>query len=194
MEAYADIACKLIEAYADIPCGEARRRYLQLAGRPFREQLRLMGIPPEKIETIAVKFEREKVGVLERAKPSRLVYERIEALRRRGLKTALSTNNECKLMNSIPWARELFDIILCHDPETGLRKGAPHVEVLEREGFKTCEIVFVGDADYDLEVYKPFNVKSIRTKGLWNPEDRAIEDIIKLLEGEHRCGERGYRP
>ena len=181
MGEYAEAAAEIISRHTGISREEARRRYLSLSGRSFREQLRLMGVPEDKIEVIAREFEEAKKTILERHRPGKLVWDRIGLLRDCGLRVALSTNNECSLVERIDWMRSLFDIILCHDPEKGIGKGLPHLRVLEEQGYRRCEIVFVGDSDYDLEVYKPYGVRSIRTRGLWKPDDTAIEEILGEL-------------
>jgi phosphoglycolate phosphatase-like HAD superfamily hydrolase len=181
MGKYAEIAAELISKYTTIPKEEARRRYLQLSGRPFRDQLKLMGIDERILEEIAREFERKKIDILAHSSPQPIVYDRINRLKRAGLKTALSTNNECHLVKLVKWMNKVFDFVLCHDPRLGLRKGLPHLERLESMGFRRCEIIFVGDSDYDLEVYKPYNIRAVRTKGLWKDNDRTVDLILEML-------------
>ncbi len=181
MGEYADAAAEIIAGHTGMRVEEARRGYLSLSGRSFREQLRLMGVPPEEVEAIAREFEDAKKAILERHRPHPRVWDRIRALRECGLRVALSTNNECGLVERIDWMGELFDIVLCHDPRRGIGKGLPHLRVLEELGYRRCEIVFIGDSEYDLEVYKPYGVRSVRTKGLWREDDHAIEDLLAEL-------------
>ncbi len=183
MGEYADAAAALIAEATGLPWREAREEYLRLSGRSFRDQLRLIGVPPDKIEWVARRFEEQKIMILEKHRPDRLVWDRIARLRRCGLKTAVSTNNECHIVARVDWLGELFDIVLCHDPATGKGKGLSHLKELEGLGYHPCSIVFVGDSDYDLDVYKPYGVKTVRTRGLWVPDDRAIDSIL----GEVGC-------
>ncbi len=185
MHLYAEEACRILADRGIMPCEEAKRRYLETSGRPFREQLKLLNVPEELIEEISREFEERKIPILERAQPAPLVYQRINELRRRGLKTALSTNNECHLIKRVEWARQLFDIILCHDPVRGLGKGLPHLKQLEEMGYSRCEIIFIGDSEYDLEVYRPYGVRAIRTKGLWRADDSAVDEVLSIASA--RC-------
>jgi phosphoglycolate phosphatase-like HAD superfamily hydrolase len=181
MQVYAQIAAGLISRELGIDMSEAARRYLSLSGRPFREQLLLLGIDPGKVEKLARIFEEKKLPILLRVEPDEVTKYRLRLLRSAGLKLALSTNNECRLVRRLKWAYDLFDIVLCHDPEKGLAKGLPHLKELEMRGFRSCEIIFVGDSDYDLEVYRPYGVSVVKTSGLWRREDKAVEEILSLL-------------
>ena len=187
MTGYAEIACRLIEEHAGIPCERARQLYLQTSGRHFRSQLEAMGIRGDLRELIARRFEEEKKPLLSRSSPAGLVWERVARLKRAGLRVALSTNNECRLVKEIRWMNELFDIVLCHDPDRGLEQGLPHLKILESMGYRPCEIIFIGDSDYDLQVYKPYGIRAVRTLGLWKPEDRAVEEVLSML-GDRGCG------
>ena len=179
---YARIASKLIaETLQSITPKEALERYLETSGRSFRDQLRLIGVPEDKVEELAARFEEEKKRLLQSVKPNPLVVERIKRLRRAGLKTALSTNNECSVVERLDWLSTLFDVILCHDPARGDGKGDPHLRRLLEKGYRRCEIVFVGDSDYDLETYQRLGIRVLRTQGLWRRDDRVIEEILGQL-------------
>ncbi len=180
MNEYADAVADIVSPVLGIDKETVRQKYLSLSGRPFREQLRLMGVPPDKIEDLAIEFERRKVEILNRHRPNRIVWKRLTKLKSHGIQTALSTNNECHLVEDITWMNELFDIVLCHDPINGLSKGEPHLSKLEELGYSRDKIIFVGDSDYDLEVYAPYGVKSVKTVGLWRQDDDAVDTILRL--------------
>ncbi len=180
MREYAKVVGELVSPVLGISKDKVEKIYMQLSGRPFREQLELMGVPKTEIDKLAKMFEEKKKEILRRHKPSELVWERINKLRNHGIKTALSTNNECTLVKEIEWINRLFDIILCHDPKRNISKGFSHLKQLYDSGFKNDEIIFVGDSDYDLEVYAPYNIASLRTIGLWKDEDKVIETILRL--------------
>lgn len=180
---YARIASKLIVgALQSITPEEALERYLETGGRSFRDQLRLMGVPEVMVEELAARFEEEKRSLLKSVRPSPLVVERINRLKRAGLKAALSTNNECSVIERLDWLHALFDIVLCHDPVRGDGKGDPHLRRLLELGYRRCEIAFVGDSDYDLDTYQRLGVRVLRTRGLWRGDDRVVEEILGLLE------------
>lgn len=181
MEVYAGLASQIISNMVEgLNKDRVREVYLATAGRSFRDQLQAIGVPGEMIEEIAARFEESKIESLRDVRPAGRVVERIKLLKRSGLRIALSTNNECRVIEGLDWARELFDYILCHDPDRGIGKGKPHLEMLLEAGFRRCEIVFVGDSDYDLEVYRPLGVKTLRTRGLWRADDNTVEKILEL--------------
>jgi len=185
MDYYAMVASRLIAgAHPLINPPEARRRYLETSGRSFRDQLRLIGIPESMVEELAGRFEEEKKRFLRGVKPSQLVVERINKLKRAGLKVALSTNNECSVIGELGWIASLFDIVLCHDPARGDVKGDPHLRRLLEEGYRKCEIIFVGDSDYDLETYRRLGIRVLRTQGLWRGDDRVVEEILGLADSQ----------
>lgn len=180
MNEYADAVAEIVSPVLGLDKETVRQRYLSTSGRPFREQLRLMGVPSDKIEDLAKEFERRKIEILNKHRPNKNVWERINKLRNHGIHIALSTNNECHLIEEIPWMNELFDIVLCHDPINGFSKGEPHLSKLEELGYSREKIIFVGDSDYDLEIYAPYGVKSVKTIGLWRQEDEAVDTILRL--------------
>ncbi len=180
MNEYADAVADIVSPVLGLDRITVKEKYLSLSGRPFREQLRLMGVQPDKIEDLAIEFERRKVEILKRHRPNKIVWDRITMLKSHGIRTALSTNNECYLVEVIPWMKEFFDIVLCHDPINGLSKGEPHLSRLEELGYSREKIVFVGDSKYDLEIYAPYGVRSVKTTGLWRQDDDAVDTILRL--------------
>ncbi len=179
MKEYARLAAPLIAQALGISLEEAKRLYMETAGRSFRDQLTLLGV--KEIEVYARKFEELKKPLLANLKLNPLVAERIKRLRDAGLKVYLSTNNECRVIEVNRHLTLLFDAVLCYDEEKGLRKGREHLmEVLRREGVSVEEVVFIGDSDYDVELYSGLGVHAIRTKGLWDPADNAVEEILRI--------------
>lgn len=184
MKEYARLAAPLIAQALGVSLEDAKRLYIETAGRSFRDQLRLLGV--RDVEVYARKFEELKKPLLASLTLNALVAERIKRLRKAGLKVYLSTNNECRVIEVNKRLTSLFDGVLCYDEERGLKKGREHlVEVLKREGVSVEEIVFVGDSDYDIELYSSLNVRAVRTRGLWDPVDNAVEEILKIT----RCRE-----
>jgi len=176
-------ASELISRGTGIDEEKARKLYLSLMGRPFREQLQILGIDdPFKREYLAKEFENFKKSILKNIKLEDLVKERILLLKEHGLKVLLSTNSECNVVKNNENLIKIFDDILCHDPKTGERKGRPHLDkVIKIFEVKPCEVIFVGDSEYDINLYSSLGVRSYRTKGLWVPKDNAIDNIIEEL-------------
>ncbi len=178
MGEYAGLAAPLIAEALGVSLEEARRLYLATAGRSFRDQLRLLGVAD--VEGYARRFEEAKKPLLARLALHPLVLERVEALRRAGLRVHLSTNNECSVVASNPRLTEPFDGVLCYDEGRGLRKGREHLEEVARlEGVEPGEVAFIGDSDYDLELYSGLGVRVYRTRGLWRPDDDAVDRVLR---------------
>ncbi|MCE4621646.1 MAG: HAD hydrolase-like protein [Desulfurococcales archaeon] len=183
MDALANKASEIISKALAIDKETARKSYLSLAGRPFREQLKLLGVDEPRREQAALEFEEFKKSLVKSIKLDPLVINRLNALRSLGLKIYLSTNTECSVIMENKDLTEVFDGVLCHDPLTGSRKGRHHLEELTKlENVELDEIVFVGDSLYDLEIYGRLGIKAIKTRGLWVPEDKSVEAIIEYCE------------
>ncbi|MEB2836308.1 MAG: HAD family hydrolase [Desulfurococcales archaeon] len=184
MGAYAELAAGLVEARAGLPRGEALRLYLETAGMAFRDQLRLMGLTGGLAEALAREFEEGKRRILSRLRLHPKVEWLASQLRARGLRVIVSTNNECSVVNSNKELTRVFDAILCHDPARGTGKGEPHLRLIEeRLGVERCEVVFIGDSDYDLSLYRPLGVRVLRTRGLWLDAEEVLAQIDSLLAG-----------
>lgn len=181
MREYTELAAPLIARALGVSLEEAKRLYVRTAGRSFRDQLRLLGV--EDVERYAREFEALKKPLLARLTLDPLVVERVRMIRRAGLKVYLSTNNECRVVEVNKNLTSLFDGVLCYDEEKGLKKGAEHLrEVLEREGVSVEEVVFIGDSEYDVQLYSSLGVRTIRTRGLWVPEDRAVDEVLESVK------------
>ncbi len=185
MDEYSRIASQIISKYTGMDVGEARKVYDETRGMAFRDQLSVAGVPRDLVEEAAREFEEEKKGVLESVRIDDRVKEFVSIARRRGLKVILSTNNECSIVSNIRELREIFDEVLCHDPTTGIRKGADHVRIIaEKYAIPVENILFIGDSDYDLRLYSQLGVRSVKTRGIWADYDHLIE----YLDGIRVCG------
>lgn len=183
MDALADKASEIISKVLVIDKEAARKSYLSLAGRPFREQLKLLSVDEPRREQAALEFEEFKKSLIKSLKLDPLVIKRLNTLRSLGLRIYLSTNTECSVIMENKNLTEVFDGVLCHDPATGSRKGKRHLEELTKlENVELDEIVFIGDSPYDLEVYGRLGIKAIKTQGLWVPEDKSVEAVIEYCK------------
>ncbi len=186
MHLLAEKASELISRGIKIDRMKAKELYLSLVGRPFREQLQILGVKnPEQLESLAKEFENFKKNLLRNMELDRNVKKKIRLLKEQGFKVLLSTNSECNVVKSNNYLIEIFDKILCHDPKTGERKGKPHLDkIIEFYGVEPCEVVFIGDSEYDINLYSSLGVITYRTKGLWNLKDNAVD---KLIEEVKKC-------
>ena len=190
MEEYSRIASKIISKYTGMSVGDARRVYDETRGMAFRDQLSFAGVPQDLVEEAAREFEEKKKDILQSVRVDDRVREFVSTARKRGLKVILSTNNECNIVSDISELNEVFDEVLCHDPKTGVRKGADHVRIIaEKYGIPAENILFIGDSDYDLRLYSQLGVRTIKTRGIWVDYGYLSEYISRIrvcgvVEGE----------
>jgi len=185
MKHYEEKAAELISRATPKSLEEALRFYRDTAGRAFREQLRLAGVPEDLIEPLAREFEEYKRRLLSEVRLDPTTRKRIEDLRGAGLRVYLSTNNECSVIASNPRLTSVFDGVLCYDASRGLYKGEPHLRmIMEREGVEPGEVVFIGDSQYDINLYGSLGSLTVQTRGLWRPDDMAVEEVLSLVK---RC-------
>ena len=186
MEEYTKEAAAIISKYTGMSLDDARKLYNETRGMAFRDQLSHAGVPDEVLEEAAREFEARKASILARVRVYDSVRTFIEEARRRGLRVALSTNNECRLVSALDELKRIFDVILCHDPETGVRKGRDHVRILQdMYDISMDSILFIGDSDYDIELYSSLGVRTLKTKGIWRDHGSLLEYLehVKICEG-----------
>ncbi|MGC8678370.1 MAG: HAD family hydrolase [Fervidicoccaceae archaeon] len=181
MKEYAEMAAEIISKEIGIEKKEAKRVYLSTAGRDFLSQLRLMGIEGERALKIYSEFLEEKKKILNSKEISHHAVELMKELKRKGMIVAVSTNNECELVFSIPGINN-FDEVLCFDKKQ-FKKGTAHLSALMlKYHLKKEEILFIGDSDYDIETYSQLGIKCLKTKGIFN--EREADRILEEIESE----------
>ncbi len=181
MGAYARLAAKLLSEKEGFPYDQALRRYLETAGRPFVDQLRIMGVEGDEAEHIYREFIEAKKKVLAGARVNEEVRRFVNELVEAGIVTAVSTNNECEVVSKIE-GLDVFHVILCFDGRRH-RKGREHVATLKTLLREIDEIVFVGDSPYDIELYSSLGLKTMRTRGLFieGEIERVRKELQRLL-------------
>ena len=177
MGIYAEWVAKALTESLGLDAEIARRKYLESAGRPFIEQLQMMGVDEKIAEEISRRFTIFKKGLLRELKLNECVEWFLDELRKRNIITVLSTNNECESISSSP-AIMGFHLVLCFDGEKH-RKGKEHMSTLKTIFGEETTILFIGDTDYDVEVYRGLGIYSIKTTGLFKCEEaRRVLSII----------------
>ncbi len=186
MGLYTVEAARLISMYTGMSLEEAETLYRSTAGMPFRRQLEMAGLRGGKVEEAARRFEEWKKSLLSRLRLDNRVIEAVSSIKGLGFKVYLSTNNECSVISGLSLDR-VFDGVLCNEPGRGFEKGEPHLrEVMRREGVEACSIVFIGDSEYDIRLYRGLGVRVIRTNGLWRDEGvvRRLAWLKEECEGD----------
>lgn len=181
MEKYANAAASILSEEAKIEAEVVKKLYLSTAGMDFPSQLLKMNIDSNLIEKIYHKFIEEKKKILEGEKISPYALELLRELKKRGKIVAVSTNNECGLVEKIAGIED-FDEVLCFDGRD-FRKGEKHLNaLLSKYGLKKDEVVFVGDSDYDIITYGKLGIRCLKTRGIFDEEEE--EKILEELSGE----------
>lgn len=184
MEIYADWVASALHDRLGLDRSFTRKKYLELAGRPFIEQLRIIGVKEDTAELISRDFTKFKEGLLRNLELNGCVRQFLKELRERGLLTVLSTNNECDSIKSSPLILD-FHLVLCFDGKTH-RKGKEHLNTLRTLFGEELRVVFVGDSEYDIQTYSQLGVPSIKTRGLFDcgESERVLNLIDSALFGK----------
>lgn len=185
MSVYARWVGETLGPLLGLEAEEVARRYLEMAGMPFVEQARLMGIPDDRVQEVVSGFVEFKRSVLKSLDVNECVRKFVEGLAERGYIVALSTNNECESVSYSP-AITCFHLVLCFDG-VWHRKGAPHLETLRRLFGDDVQVVFIGDSEYDMRVYSDLGIPTLRTKGLFDcsEAERVKKGLVSLDDPRH---------
>lgn len=178
MKEYAVLASELISKYTGMNKDLAYKLYLETAGMDFPSQLKYIGIDGSLAKKIYIEFVEGKRNIVKSKEISQHAKTFVLKLKELGIRSSLSTNNECELVNSINGI-EIFDLVLCFDG-ISFRKGTQHIEKLMNVfGIGKDEIVFIGDSDYDIKVYSSIGISSIKTSGLFSEEE--VERLLNII-------------
>ncbi len=181
---YLGLVADIVSRYTGMDRSDVAGKYRELLGMSFRDQLAAMGLEGDSLDRAYREFVESKKRLMQSASMPESVVRFSEKMRSRGFATVISTNNECEVVSVIRGI-EHFNLILCYDGH-GHRKGRPHLESLA----KTLDVpfnrmVYVGDADYDVQLYSSLGIPSVKTKGLFRGgEAGRIEAIVLRLLGE----------
>ncbi len=185
MHIYAEKAGELIEKYYGISREEAKRLYLKTSGLPFLEQLNVLF--PDKKELnkeVSEEFENWKKEVIKELEVSEEAKEVIKELKKRGIITAVSSNNLKEYVEDmIRRSRAELDYILAWDGKD-FKKGEPHISFLEKETrIPRKHFLMVGDSLNDLKLAKSSNIKFIALLTEFKEEDfKSIDSKVKTVK------------
>lgn len=182
MKVYSEKAAELISKYYGIPADRAKDLYLKTSGLPFIRQLDILFPGDERNEEVSRIFEEWKREVISEIKVEPEALQVIAELRRRGIKTAVSSNNLRKYVEAIFRNSERPDFILGWDGR-GFTKGEPHIAHLEKiTGLKRDSFLFVGDSPNDLKLMKSCGVPFLGiTKEIPEEEFRKIDGNVTIV-------------
>ena len=190
MGALADLAAECMEARFGTPRAEARRRYLQTSGIPFRQQLEVIYPGDEGNDGTSGTFERRKRSICEAAELEPGTVAALQALRSSGLILVVSSNSAQHYVDEFA-GRAAFGFDLALGFGDGLAKGEPHVRrACELFSVAREQLLFVGDSLKDGELARCSGVRFVGKSGTFSREQfeaawpgvPVIETIGELVE------------
>jgi phosphoglycolate phosphatase-like HAD superfamily hydrolase len=186
MDAFADIAARVIHERYGAGRDEARRDYLRTSGLPFRQQLELLYPGDSRNDDAAREFEDTKVeGFFAETFPDD-TREAVNSLRDNGYLVVVSSNNFQDLVDRFV-ARDSgirFHMVL--GARDNFYKGTDHFNhVLKTFGLSSSEMLFVGDSLKDAEKAVDHKVRFVGKLGTFAREDfeksyPGVETVSRL--------------
>lgn len=188
MEAFADIAARIMPRHHPIDSKTARKSYLKTSGIPFFQQLEQLfpGNPANK--EASEEFEKTKLEGYFDEPLFEDAADTVEHLRKRGIRVAVSSNNFQHLVEKyVDKANVEFDMVLGF--KENFAKGKDHFDHIERVlGVDRKDIIFIGDSIKDGERARDCGVSFIAKAGIFNrsqfkkkfPDAKVIKTLSEL--------------
>lgn len=188
MEAFADIAARVMPGHYQIDSTTARRRYIETSGIPFFEQIEAIFPNHPANAAAADEFERAKLKGYFEEPLFDDAAETIRHLKEQGIKVAVSSNNFQHLVDRFVGQTGIeLDVVMGF--KDGFAKGADHFAHIERVlGVDRSRITFVGDSLKDAERAADYGVDFIGKEGIFSrdefhakyPEVPVIRNLAEL--------------
>lgn len=171
MEAFADVAARVMPRRHPVDAATARRLYLETSGLPFFQQLEALFPGDPANAATAEEFEKAKLEGYFDEPLYEDAAETIDHLRRQGIRVAVSSNNFQGLVERfIGQAGIAFDLVLGF--REGFAKGADHFRHIEETmGVDRAAITFVGDSLKDGERAAGYGVAFVGKEGIFTREE-----------------------
>ncbi len=191
MGGFADVAADVLHRWFATDPALARRQYIETSGIPFRQQVEILHPNDARNEAAAAEFEQRKLAGFFAETFSEEAREAVRALRERGFKVVVSSNNFQELVDEFCARHDgvSFDLVL--GARENFYKGADHFRVVQEWfGVRPDEIVFVGDSLKDAERAMACGVAFVGKVGTFTREEfearfpgvRTIADLRELEE------------
>lgn len=149
---FADVAGRLMAGVHGGTIEDARADYLRTSGIPFFQQLEVLFPDDPRNADLAERFEREKLVAYEGRHLLPDVALTVEGLRRRGIRSVVSSNNFTNVVEDFLAGEDVrFDLVLGFGDD--MHKGEPHFEAVE-QAFDLARpaLAFVGDSVRDAQL------------------------------------------
>jgi phosphoglycolate phosphatase-like HAD superfamily hydrolase len=148
----------------------ARELYRATCGLPFAQQLEIVWPRDPRNPGIAGRFAELKAARCGAARMRPATREALLRLRCRGVRVAVSSNNETHMVNAFV-AREGFPFDLALGFGGDLCKGEPHLTRVERAfGVARDQMLFAGDSLHDGEIAEAARVPFVGIAGTFAKE------------------------
>lgn len=189
MGGFADVAAGVLHRSFGTDPVVARRQYIETSGIPFRQQVEILHPGDPRNDAAAAEFESLKLAGFFSETFQRDTVAAVEALRKRGIRVVVSSNNFQELVDEFCARHDhvSFDLVL--GARDGFYKGADHFRVVaERFAVTFAEMLFVGDSLKDAERALACGVAFIGKVGTFTREEfearfpgvRTIERLTDL--------------
>lgn len=170
MPTLANLAAEVMaEAYRIEPV-LARELYLSTCGLPFFQQLEAIFPGDARNPKTSDIFETRKPALCRAARMPAETQRALTALRERGVRIAVSSNNGQDNVDAFADSSEFpFDLVLGFG--AGLAKGEPHISAAERAfALSRGEMLFVGDSLHDGEIAENERIPFVGVAGTFSKE------------------------
>ena len=190
MEAFADIAAKVMPRHHPIDSTTARRLYLETSGIPFFQQLEVIFPNDPANAATAEEFERIKLEGYFDEPLFDDAADTVGALRAMGMKAVVSSNNFQELVDRFVAGCGIEFDMVCGFRD-GFAKGADHFRHIEKSfGVEPGQVAFVGDSLKDGERARGSNIPFIAKTGIFTreqfmekfPDARVISALSELRQ------------
>lgn len=188
MNAFANIASKVMPRHYAIDTETAKQRYLETSGLPFFQQLEAIFPGNPANAKAAEEYENLKLRNYFDEPLFEDAVETISNLRSRGIKVIVSSNNFQHLVDKFVGRTGIeFDMVLGFKP--GFAKGRDHFKhIEEKTGVARNAMTFIGDSIKDGERAADYGIKFIAKEGIFTgiqfsahfPDAKVISNLAEL--------------
>jgi len=182
MPAFADIATDVITRYTTIPAEIARASYLNTSGLPFRSQVELIVPGSGDLDVMSTEYEQRKLMIPGKIEMSDDTVFTLSNLRRHGLGTAISSNNQQANVSKFSEAAPVsFDVALGY--RFGFGKGQEHIaQVCRHYNCGPRSLLYVGDSLNDAILARNCGVPFVAlTRTFTEARFRTLDDRIPCI-------------
>lgn len=189
MGGFADLAAELCSEHYGLPKAQARLNYLSTSGLPFFQQLEVLWPGDRRNSRVSDLFEARKKQDYFSSPYFSEVPEAIDRLRKKGIKTVISSNNGQGVVEEYlqDKPRPRFDLVL--GLKANFEKGRDHFQkIIEHYSVEPQQLLFIGDSLHDAHKALEFGVDFVARLGTFSrvefetvaPSVRTVNNFDEL--------------